>query len=178
MGLLSAWPRAYRVNQPSTVKVCKMDGLEEMGEWFPPRAVRQVTSTKLLISSGIIYDINMVYILVYSHLCAWIETYSLLDIAKWKKECPSVQTTSQNKMNWENPGKWELENAFLLFSQTLILNSNSMSMTVSVFVGIIWVEKGRMFTLYSIQFRRQSLGGWLMNCDFISNKEFGSEKQK
>lgn len=81
----------------------------------------------------------MVYILVSSQLpqSVWIIPHSLPEVTKGKRECPTVQTNSQSKMNWKNLGKWELENAFSLFSQTLILNSNSTSMTASVFLGLI-----------------------------------------
>ena len=72
--------------------------------------------------------------------------------AKGKKRCPTVQTTSLHKMKWKNLGKWELENAFLLFSQTPGLNSNSSSMTVSESAGMVRVDERRMpQSLNSIQ---------------------------
>ena len=64
--------------------------------------------------------------------------------AKGKKRCPTVQTTSLCKMNWKNLGMWELENAFVLFSQTPGLHSNSSSMTVSESAGMVRVDDWRM----------------------------------
>ena len=90
--------------------------------------------------------------------------------AKGKKRCPTVQTTSLGKMNWKNLRKWELENAFLLFSQTPGLNSNSRSMTVSVSSGMVRVDERRMpQSLDSIQ--KALPWKLLINCDSYFKKE-------
>lgn len=96
----------------------------------------------------------MVYVLLYSQLprYVWVTARPLLEVAKGQRECPTVQTLSHSKMNWKNLGKWELENAFPLFSQTLMLNSNSMRMTVSVFSGFSCVnDRRKLDNLCSIQ---------------------------